>query len=122
MIEDKAKEYAEGKALSAMTSAIEQAYIDGYNAGFQDGLNHQKPPIEVIDGVEYVDLGLPSGTKWSKTYFYDKGVLIIYSWEVTAILTMVPLAVFYFLYDNRIISRLIKKNKLFFSFCWVFVD
>ena len=57
------KKYAEGKALSALSSVIEQAYIDGYN----DGLKHLEiEKLEAMkEGVEYVDLGLPSGTLWS---------------------------------------------------------
>ena len=62
-ITERSKEYAQGKALNAITSAIEQAYTDGYN----DGLRHlELERLEAIkDGVEYVDLGLPSGTLWS---------------------------------------------------------
>ena len=65
-ITEKSKEYAKGKALEAITTAIEQAYADGYN----DGLKHlEKEKLEAMkDGVEYVDLGLPSGTLWSSNY------------------------------------------------------
>ena len=59
----KSKEYAEGKALEAISSAIEQAYADGY----KDGLHHlENERLESLKtGVTYVDLGLPSGTLWS---------------------------------------------------------
>ena len=70
-IEEKAKNYAEGKAISAITAAIEKAYIDGYESGYQDGCAKSELPKEVIDGVEYVDLKLPSGTKWSSTILLD---------------------------------------------------
>ena len=62
---ERGKKYAEGKALSALSSVIEQAYIDGYN----DGLKHlENEKIEAIkDGVEYVDLGL-KGALWSSKY------------------------------------------------------
>lgn len=62
-INERGKKYAEGKALSALNAAIEQAYIDGYN----DGLKHlENEKLEAMkEGVEYVDLGLPSGTLWS---------------------------------------------------------
>lgn len=62
-INERSKEYAQGKALSAINAAIEQAYKDGYN----DGLKHlELEKLEAIkEGVEYVDLGLPSGTLWS---------------------------------------------------------
>ena len=70
-IKAKAKQYAEGKAQEAITSAVEQAYIKGYEAGYADGLNRNEVTnqgIVTIGGLEYVDLNLPSGTLWSKNY------------------------------------------------------
>lgn len=68
-INERSKEYAEGKALSALNAAIEQAYRDGYN----DGLKHlELERLEAIkEGVEYVDLDLPSGTLWSSICVSD---------------------------------------------------
>ena len=68
-ITERSKKYAEGKALSALNAAIDQAYIDGYN----DGLKHlENEKLEAIkEGVEYVDLGLPSGTLWSSKIVSD---------------------------------------------------
>ncbi len=76
---NKAKKYAEGKAIHALTAMIEQAYNDGYKAGYEDGLANREPAVDETDediqiveqGVEYVDLGLPSGTLWSSTYYSD---------------------------------------------------
>ena len=73
-ITEKAKEYAEGKAMEALTSAIEKAYTDGYNAGLNDaskskGIEFPRQIVE--DGVKYVDLGLDSGTLWSFSYLTD---------------------------------------------------
>lgn len=73
-IEEKSKEYAKGKAFDAITSAIEQAYADGYEAGFNAGAsanNTDNKGVVLIDGVEYVDLGLPSNTLWAKEYLKD---------------------------------------------------
>ncbi len=69
-IKELAKEYAEGKALDAMTTVIEQAYADGYN----DGMQHREKLIldSIVDGVQYVDLQLPTGKMWSSTYLKDK--------------------------------------------------
>ena len=69
-ITEKSKEYAKGKAFEAMTAAIEQAYADGYN----DGMQHRENLIleSIVDGVQYVDLKLPSGKWWSSTYIKDK--------------------------------------------------
>ena len=71
-ITEKSKEYAKGKALEAITAAIEQAYTDGYN----DGLKHlENEKLEAIkDGVEYVDLGLPE-TLWSKELLSNNGFI-----------------------------------------------
>lgn len=84
-ISEKAKAYAEGKAVSALTSAIEAAYAEGYNAGFADGLaskEGEKPDDLKDDGVEYVDLGLPSGTKWAADYLKDKdGNIVLLPFE-----------------------------------------
>lgn len=73
-VKEKAKNYAEGKALEAVTSAIEEAYAVGYKDGYNDGYTNKDKinPIEVVDGVKYVDLDLPSGKKWSYTYLKDK--------------------------------------------------
>lgn len=69
-INERSKEYAEGKALSAINAAIEQAYRDGYN----DGLRHlELERLEAIkEGVEYVDLNLKSGTLWTSSYVKDE--------------------------------------------------
>lgn len=73
-IDDKAKEYAEGKALDAISTAIEEAYVSGYKEGYEAGLAAQEPIAleEENDGVEYVDLGLPSGTLWSNGFLENE--------------------------------------------------
>lgn len=81
-ISEKAKKYAEGKAIDAISAAIEQAYLDGYN----DGLKHyENERLEsIVDGVEYKDLKLPSGTKWASGYLKDKGFLGMFAYEEVA--------------------------------------
>ena len=78
-ISEKAKKYAEGKAVDAISAAIEKAYIDGYN----DGLKHyENERLEsFIDGIVYKDLKLPSGTKWASGYVKDKGFIGKFSYE-----------------------------------------
>ncbi|WP_028913072.1 hypothetical protein [Prevotella sp. MA2016] len=66
---EKAKKYAEGKAIEAITLAIEEAYVNGYKAGWSDSELAAKNII--CDGIEYVDLNLPTGTKWSVGYIKD---------------------------------------------------
>lgn len=74
MISEKAKNYADGKVLEALTAAVENAYTDGYKAGYNDAvekLNNGAQELE-SDGITYVDLGLPSGTLWTLKYFEDE--------------------------------------------------
>ena len=69
-ITDKSKEYAEGKALSAITTAIEDAYAAGYQEGYEDGYaNREKPETpSKYNNVSYINLDLPSGTQWATGY------------------------------------------------------
>lgn len=61
--ESLAKNYAKEIADSLIESALETAYLEGFKAGVESVKN---PPVIVVeDGVEYVDLGLPSGTLWA---------------------------------------------------------
>ena len=74
MISEKAKNYADGKVLEALPAAVENAYTDGYKAGYNDAvekLNNGAQELE-SDGITYVDLGLPSGTLWTLKYFEDE--------------------------------------------------
>lgn len=65
-LKEKANQYAIGKAEEAASQAIASAYIAGYEMGYEDGL--AKLSYEDIEKSDYVDLGLPSGTLWSKEY------------------------------------------------------
>ena len=73
-IKEKAKAYAEGKALSAITTAIEEAYTAGYN----DALSIKKEPDVVEDNIKFVDLHLKDGTLWASDYLRGKDGEIIY--------------------------------------------
>ena len=57
--------YAANKTNEVITKAIAQAFADGYQIGYKDGKESIQVDIQ-NDGVEYVDLGLPSGTLWAK--------------------------------------------------------
>lgn len=74
MEKEELRQYAEKKVLEALSSAIESAYNDGYKAGYDDGVSGQESSVQedVSDGVEYIDLNLPSGTKWSSCYLQDE--------------------------------------------------
>lgn len=63
----KAAQYAADKTNEAITKAIAQAYIDGYRDGYTDKAN--ETPVNLGDNDDkYVDLGLPSGTRWAADY------------------------------------------------------
>lgn len=62
-----AANYAIGKANEAIDKAIALAYADGYRDGYKD--REEEIPVDLRDNkAEYVDLGLPSGTLWSREY------------------------------------------------------
>lgn len=91
MISEKAKNYADGKVLEALTAAVENAYSDGYKAGYNDAvekLNNGAQELE-SDGITYVDLGLPSGTLWASDYLREKdGKLVRLKFNEAAPLTI----------------------------------
>ena len=64
---DKAKKYAEGKVADALSQVVADAYLAGYNAGYQDGIG-KVAKDSVSEETEFVDLGLPSGTLWASDY------------------------------------------------------
>ena len=68
-LKERARNYAANKALEAITKAIEQAYVDGYTDGHEDAKNDI---VYVNDDNKYIDLGLPSGTRWSNGLIRDK--------------------------------------------------
>ena len=67
---DNAKLYAEGKVAEALKQVVADAYMAGYNAGYQDGVD-KLAKDSVSEEIEFVDLGLPSGTLWASDYVKD---------------------------------------------------
>lgn len=63
------------KRIESVRDLLEQVYLDGYNAGYQDGQGVKKEPLT---DDEWVDLGLPSGTLWSKNYLKDDENQVMY--------------------------------------------
>ena len=57
---ERAANYAAEKTNELFANAIAQAYVDGY----RDGVKDRDKGI-VSPSIEFIDLGLPSGTKWS---------------------------------------------------------
>lgn len=70
MDSNKAKEYAKSKVNDALKQVVADAYMAGYNAGYQDGVD-KLAKDSVSEEIEFVDLGLPSGTLWASDYVKD---------------------------------------------------
>lgn len=66
----KAKEYAKGKVIEALSQVVTDAYMSGYDAGYQDGIDKVAKDSS-LEETEFVDLGLPSGTLWASDYVKD---------------------------------------------------
>lgn len=74
-IKEKAQEYAQNKMQQVLNDAVAEAYMEGYKQGYEDC--QAEIPQEVTTGdVEYVDLGLPSGTLWAKDYVKEDGEIL----------------------------------------------
>ena len=73
-LQRKAELYAAEKMNELMTKAIVQAYIDGYKD--RDSEIMKMDYIE--EGINVHDLGLPSGTLWSKNYLKDDENQVMY--------------------------------------------
>ena len=88
---DKAKEYAEGKVTDALRQVVADAYMVGYNAGYQDGIG--KVAKESVSGeTEYVDLGLSSGTLWASNYAKDENGNVIFLTQEESMTYNIPTA------------------------------
>ena len=66
-LREKANSYVEENVNNVLKEAFAKVYADGYRDGYKDG--EEKNAIDLQVGeTEFVDLGLPSGTKWSSEY------------------------------------------------------
>jgi hypothetical protein len=63
-LNERAANYAAEKTNELLTKAIAQAYADGYRDGFKER-ESESSSFEESHDVKFIDLGLPSGTKWS---------------------------------------------------------
>ena len=67
-LREKANSYAEENVNNVLKEAFAKVYADGYRDGYKD--HEEEFAIDLQDGeTEFVDLGLPSGTKWSSDYY-----------------------------------------------------
>lgn len=66
-LREKANSYAEENVNTVLKEAFAKVYSDGYRNGYKD--REKEYPVDLQENdVEFVDLGLPSGTKWSSDY------------------------------------------------------
>ena len=66
-LNERAANYAAEKTNELLAKAIAQAYEDGYRDGYKDRDDAIKRSILNSD-IEFVDLGLPSGTMWAMNF------------------------------------------------------
>ena len=69
-IKELAEAYAAGKLETILTTSIADAYTEGFKTGYKV-CKEEKPVDMTRDGIEYVDLGLPSGTLWASDYIEE---------------------------------------------------
>ena len=62
-----ANSYADENVINVLKESFAKVYADGYRDGYN--AREEEFPVDLCDNeTEYVDLGLPSGTKWSSDY------------------------------------------------------
>ena len=65
-----ANSYAEENVINVLKESLAKVYADGYRDGYK--ARKEEFPIDLCENeTEFVDLGLPSGTKWSSDYMKD---------------------------------------------------
>ena len=73
----KAEKYAAEKMNEFLAKAFAYIYADGYRQGYKD--REEKIPIDLHgEQIEFIDLGLPSGTLWSNNYVMGDNNDILY--------------------------------------------
>lgn len=78
-VEIKARLYADELIESKVKGVIVDAYLEGYKESLKD-LGKSKAVFDG-DGIEYVDLGLPSGTLWSSDYLKKDNKILYLSYD-----------------------------------------
>ena len=63
-LNERAANYAAEKVNELLANAIAKAYADGYRDGYKDR-DERIASSNSDSNLQFVDLGLPSGTKWS---------------------------------------------------------
>ena len=71
-VQERAEIYANEKMNELMVKAIAQAYIDGYQSGYNDRDSEIDESNCIGNDIVVRDLGLPSGTLWAADYLEDE--------------------------------------------------
>jgi hypothetical protein len=71
-LQERAEIYANEKMNELMVKAIAQAYIDGYQSGYNDRDSEIKESNCIGNDIVVRNLGLPSGTLWAANYLEDE--------------------------------------------------
>ena len=71
-LEGKAAKYLAGNMKRIIAEALAQVYADGYRDGYRDS-EDQMPRAKETHDEKFIDLGLPSGTLWSRDYLQHDG-------------------------------------------------
>ena len=67
---ERAANYAAEKTNELLAKAIAQAYADGYRDGFKDQ-DEGIASSNSDNDIEFIDLGLPSGTMWAANFLKE---------------------------------------------------
>ena len=71
-LNERAANYAAEKVNELLANAIAKAYADGYRDGYKDR-DERIASSNSDSNLQFVDLGLPSGTKWSIGFIEGDG-------------------------------------------------
>ena len=71
-LQERAETYAAEKMNELMAKAIAQAYIDGYQNGYNDRAGEILKQDCIEANIDVNDLGLPSGTMWAPNYLNNE--------------------------------------------------
>jgi len=82
-LREKARSYAEENVIAILKESFAKIYADGYRAGYNDC--KEEILVDLWDSrIDYVDLGLPSGTLWSTDYEKDGDDNLYLSYEMAS--------------------------------------
>ena len=86
-LKEQASKYVEEKMFDILKEAFAKVYADGYRSGYKD--REEEIPVDVRgNNIEYVDLGLPSGTLWANDYVRLNDEIRCFSYDKASVLNI----------------------------------